>query len=80
MSEWQPPSLDAICLLVAVQLGVPRVAPGDRLVEDLGAESADVLNLVATLEERSGITIAEEEIGDLATVHDLWERVRRPGR
>ena len=57
--------------LVALQLGTRVVQPGDRLVEDLGAESADVLNLVATLEDRYGIEIDEEEIPRLATVADV---------
>ena len=45
---------------VALQLGARTVQPGDRLIEELGAESADVLNLVATLEDRYQIEIDEE--------------------
>ena len=63
--------------LVALQLGAHAVTPGDRLVEELGAESADVLNLVATLEDRYGIEIDEEEIPRLATVADVHDLVRR---
>lgn len=80
---------DEILTLVAVQLGVVRreiarrpgksggsgVRPEDRLIGDLGAESSDLLNLVANLEERFGITIAEEELPDLVTVEDLIQRV-----
>lgn len=67
---------EAIAALVCRQLGVERVGLEDLLVEDLGAESADILNLVAALEDRYGITIAEEELGGLRTVGDLVERVR----
>ncbi len=63
--------------LVALQLGAPTVNPGDRLVEELGAESADVLNLVATLEDRYDIEIDEEEIPELSTVADVHQMVRR---
>ncbi len=63
--------------LVALQLGARTVETGDRLVEELGAESADVLNLVATLEDRYGIEIDEEEIPGLATVADVRDLVRR---
>ena len=63
--------------LVAMQLGAAGVVPGDRLVEELGAESADVLNLVATLEDRYGIEIAEEEIPRLATVADVHGLVQQ---
>ena len=62
--------------LVALQLGARDVEPGDRLVEQLGAESADVLNLVATLEDRYGIEIDEEEIPRLSTVADVHRLVR----
>ena len=63
--------------MVALQLGVAAVAAADRLVEELGAESADVLNLVANLEDRYDIEIAEEEIPELETVGDVLELVRR---
>ena len=68
--------LDAIAALVGRQLGVERVEPGDQLVEDLGAESADLLNLVAALEDGYGVTIEEEELPGLRTVRDLFERVQ----
>ena len=63
--------------LVAVQLGADAVQSGDRLVEELGAESADVLNLVATLEDRYEIEIEEEEIPELKTVADVCALVGR---
>ena len=47
--------IDEIRDLVAVQLGVRRVAAVDRLVEDLGADSADVVNLVAAVEDKYDI-------------------------
>ena len=63
--------------MVAVQLGVDRVAEEDSLVEELGAESADVLNLVANLEDRYDIEIAEEEIPELTTAGEVVALVRR---
>lgn len=62
--------------IVTVQLGAEAVAPEARLLEELGAESADLLNLVAALEDRFAIEIAEEEIPGLATVADVQELVR----
>ncbi len=70
-------TIDEIRDLVAVQLGVRRVTDGDRLVEDLGAESADVVNLVAAVEDKYDIVVEEEEIADLSTVGDVFELVRR---
>lgn len=63
--------------LVALQLGADTVRRGARLVEELGAESADVLNLVATLEDRYGIEIDEAEIPELSTVAEVYDLVRR---
>ena len=69
-------TIDEIRDLVAVQLGVRSVAAVDRLIEDLGAESADVVNLVAAVEDKVGIVVEEEEIADLETVADVFELVR----
>ncbi|MDH3525609.1 MAG: phosphopantetheine-binding protein [Acidobacteriota bacterium] len=60
-----------IAEIVCLQLGRRQVAPQDRLMEDLGADSADLLNLVVALEDRWGIAIGEEEAGALRTVDDL---------
>ncbi len=71
------PTIEEIQKLVALQLGKRRVAAGDRLVEDLGAESIDLVNLVATVEDRYGIEVAEEELAELRTVADVHELARR---
>lgn len=62
--------------LVAVQLGRRRVTASDRIIEDLGAESLDVVNIVAALEDRYQIVIEEVELPDLVTVADLYACVR----
>lgn len=69
-------TIEEICKLVAVQLGRRRVAAEERLVEDLGAESLDLVNLIARLEERYDLTIDETELPDLRTASDLHRRVR----
>lgn len=66
------PSIDEIKKLVGMQLGKRNVNDKDRLLEDLGAESADVANIVATAEEKYGITIKESEIAHLSTPQDLF--------
>lgn len=69
-------TLDDVRDLVALQLGRRTVEAGDRLVEDLGAESLDVMNVVAAAEDRYGVSLDESEIPDLRTVADLYQRVR----
>ena len=68
--------LEDVARLVAVQLGRRRVAAGDRIVEDLGAESLDVVNVIASVEDRYQIEILESEVADIYTVADLFEVVR----
>jgi len=50
-------------------------APDMRLVEDLGAESLDVISLLFEFEERLGRRIPDAEVGALATVADVVARV-----
>ncbi|HEV8629107.1 MAG TPA: acyl carrier protein [Thermoanaerobaculia bacterium] len=49
--------------------------PTDRLVEDLGAESVDVISLLFEFEERLGRRIPDAEVAQLTTVDDIVERV-----
>ncbi len=65
-------SMEEVQRLVRLQLGVRSVKASDRLVEDLGAESADVANIVAAAEEKYGMEIKEAEIARLSTISDLF--------
>jgi acyl carrier protein len=46
-----------------------------RLIEDLGAESVDVLALLFEFEERLGRRLPDEDVARLATVGDLVDRL-----
>jgi acyl carrier protein len=70
-------ALDDIAKTVGLVLGRRKVAATDRIYEDLGAESADMLNLVVTVEEKYGITIDEASVPSIRTVSDMYEMVRR---
>ena len=77
--------IEDIVRLVSMQLGIRNVLPQDRLLEDLGAESADVANLIARVEENYQITLTETEIAKLRTSEDLFKLVNtklqdRPSR
>ncbi len=69
-------TIDDIRELVALQLGLDKVGARDRLVEELGAESADVVNVIAAVEDRYGVAIDEAEIPDLRSAADLFERLQ----
>ncbi len=64
--------------LVARQLGRPDVGLDDRLIEDLGAESIDLVTIVAVVEEAYLVTIEEERLPLIRTVRDLADEIARP--
>jgi acyl carrier protein len=69
-------TLEDIKRLVGLQLGTRQVGEQDRFLEDLAAESADVANIIAVVEEKYKITIKESEIAKIFTPHDLFELVK----
>jgi len=75
-------ALDHAQALAAVQdvlrdvLNLDRVPqPDDRLVEDLGAESVDVISLLFEFEERLGRRIPDADVAALHTVGDIVDRI-----
>lgn len=65
-------SMDEIKKLVSLQLGKRNFNEESLLVEDLNAESADIANIVAVLEEKYQITVTELEIAKIRTPSDLF--------
>ncbi len=68
---------NGIVELVAAQLGAGSVRETDRIVEDLGAESMDIVNIIAEVEERYAIHIDESVLPNISTVGDLIALARR---
>jgi len=50
---------------------VGSITPTTRLAEDLGVRSLDRIELLALLEERLGVTLADREVMLAKTVADL---------
>lgn len=69
-------TLAEIRRLVADALRLRDVAADDLIIEDLGAESIDVMTIVAAIEERYGVTISESELPDLPSAAALFARIR----
>lgn len=69
--------VDTIITLVRLQLGLKTLQLGDRIIEDLGAESLDVVNLISAVEEKYHIAIEDSELSKLQTVSDLHDLVTR---
>ena len=69
--------LDDIKKMIANQLGLNAVNEGDRIVEDLGAESSDIANIVAAVEDKYHITVSEDQIKTISTVRDVFLSVQK---
>ena len=65
--------LDKICALIAKQLDidVESIHADSRLIEDLKADSLDVVELVMDLEQEYGVQIPDEELPKIQTVGDI---------
>ena len=61
--------------LVANQLGLEReeLAPEAHILDDLGADSLDVVELVMALEESFDIVVPDEDVERLQTIGDVQQ-------
>ncbi|MBI5452899.1 acyl carrier protein [Candidatus Gottesmanbacteria bacterium] len=59
--------------IVARQLGIDeeRIVPTAKIVEDLGADSLDAIEIVMALEEAFNIEILDEDQEKMKTVEDI---------
>ena len=66
-----------ICTLVADQLGVDvaEVTPDASILDDLGADSLDVVELVMSLEDAFDIEVPDEEVEGMRTIGDIQQLV-----
>ncbi|MCQ2564339.1 MAG: acyl carrier protein [Clostridia bacterium] len=64
---------EKIIALVADKLGkdVASVKLESKLVEDLGADSLDVVELVMAFEDEFGVSLPDEDMVNLKTVGDI---------
>ena len=67
---------DLLIKLVELQLGQTAVKMDDHLVEDLDAESIDIVHLAVMIEEQTGLFLPVESIPDLSTVQDLYDYIK----
>lgn len=85
-----PPTPDAVAekvkQIIAEQLGIDKakIVPTARLMEDLGADSLDVVEVVMALEESFDINIDDQDCAKLHKVQEIIDYIRSrpksPGR
>ena len=68
---------DQIKQIIAEQLGVKQeeIKPESSFVNDLGADSLDIVELVMALEEEFGVEIPDEDAEKMVTVGDAMRYI-----
>lgn len=59
-----------------LEVGVPQLAPEAKFIEDLGADSLDIVELVMALEEEFGLDIPDEDAEKMKTVGDAMNYLK----
>lgn len=67
--------IDAIAEVL--DLDKDKITADSKFVEDLGADSLDVLEIVMGIEEEFGIQIPTDATGDIVTVGDAYEAIKK---
>jgi acyl carrier protein len=64
--------------IISEQLGVAanEVTPQASFIEDLGADSLDIVELVMALEEEYGMEISDEDAEKIRTVKDVVDYIQ----
>ena len=71
--------LEKVKTLVAEQLGISadEIKAESNIIEDLGADSLDVIEMLMALEEEYGISIPDEEINQIKTIAQIVELIEK---
>ena len=69
--------IEEIIEIIAKQLkrGVDEITPDTDIMDDLGADSLDVVELLMTIEDKYGITVPDDEVQNLRTIRLMSEYI-----
>ena len=64
---------DKICDFLSNQLGIDRseIRPESNVIDDLGADSLDLVEMLTEMENEYNIIITDERVRELTTVGDI---------
>ena len=68
---------EKVAEVIAGQLGVAKekITKESNILEDLGADSLDIIEMLMTLEEEYGITIPDEKINQVKNVGGICDLI-----
>ena len=71
--------IDEIKQILAKQLRIDANTINDNsnIIEDLGADSIDLVELLMTIEEKKGIVVSDEDAVKLKTVKDVADYIEQ---
>ena len=64
-------------LAEALNISAEKITLDSNVIEDLGADSLDMVELLSRLEDEEGITIPEEDLDGLTTVGDIVRELEK---
>jgi acyl carrier protein len=62
---------------VLVDINTENIQLDSKIVEDLGAESLDIYDMIALLEDEFDIEITDEQVEKIETVKDVADYLRQ---
>lgn len=65
--------------IIAKQLRINKdeIKNSDRLIEDLGADSLEMAEVLMTIEEKHGIYISDDVVSKIKTVQDIADYLEK---
>lgn len=72
-------TLEKVKEMLSSQLNIDKekISAESKIVEDLGADSLDVVELLMTLEEECGIVVSDEDAVNIVTVSDILNLINK---
>ena len=68
--------------VITEQLDVTReeCVPEASFIDDLGADSLDLVELIMAMEETFGIEISDDELGKIRTIQDVVDYIEKKAK
>ncbi len=72
---------DKVIDIIVEQLNVTReeCVPDASFLNDLGADSLDLVELIMEMEENFDVTVADDELEKIRTIQDVIDFLKRKG-